>query len=191
MTLRFHLVTVSTSRAATATRVASPGDLTGAALAQRVHELGGVVAGAELVADDVATLQAIARRVAGGVDVLVFAGGTGVAPTDVTPEALAPVLDRELPGFGECMRAAGAGNPRVGVRAYLSRSFAGVLGGTLVLGLPGSPGGAVDSIDAVAPLLDHVVRLLRGQVRSCQDEVGADGEKTVDSGASSREAADR
>jgi molybdenum cofactor synthesis domain-containing protein len=159
-----HLVTVSSSRTAAA-------DRTGPALAAQVAQLGGTVTGTIVTPDDRETLQAEARRVAGTVDVLVLAGGTGVAPSDITPEALRPLLDRELPGLGELMRARGAANPKVGARAYLSRSFAGILQGTLVLGVPGSPGGATDSLAAVGELIPHVVQLCRGQVRDCQAEL--------------------
>jgi molybdenum cofactor synthesis domain-containing protein len=87
-------------------------------------------------------------------------GGTGLAPRDVTPEATRVVVDREIPGFGELMRAKGRDSTPL---ATLSRSMAGTRGRVLVVNLPGSPKGAVESLDAIVELVPHVLELLRGQ----------------------------
>jgi molybdopterin adenylyltransferase len=107
----------------------------------------------------------ISRRLAtladgGQVAAIFTTGGTGLAPRDVTPEATRVVVDREIPGFGELMRAKGRDSTPL---ATLSRSMAGTRGRVLVVNLPGSPKGAVESLDAIVELVPHVLELLRGQ----------------------------
>jgi molybdenum cofactor synthesis domain-containing protein len=93
-------------------------------------------------------------------DLVIATGGTGVSPRDRTPEAFRDVLDFEIPGLAERMRAeTGASFPA----AYLSRQVAGVAGATLCLALPGSPSGAVDCLRSVAGLLPHAIALARGE----------------------------
>jgi molybdenum cofactor synthesis domain-containing protein len=96
----------------------------------------------------------------GEVAVIFTIGGTGVALRDVTPEATRSVIEREIPGLGELMRSEGQ---KFTSRAVLSRGLAGVRGRTLIVNLPGSPKGAVESLDTVAKLIPHVVDLLEGR----------------------------
>lgn len=93
-------------------------------------------------------------------DLIVTTGGTGLGPHDVTPEAIGPLLDREVPGLGELMRFRGI---QVTDFAALSRSLAGVRNQTLILSLPGSPKGASESLIAVIKVLPHAVDLLHGR----------------------------
>ena len=95
----------------------------------------------------------------GGIDVVLSTGGTGVAPRDVTPEAVRTVANREIPGFGEVMRSRGREFTPL---ASLSRSGAYSRGKVLILTLPGSPRGAIQSLEAVADLIPHAVNLLHG-----------------------------
>jgi molybdenum cofactor synthesis domain-containing protein len=134
-------------------------DLSGPALEKRTVELGWTVAQRALVPDD-RTL--IAKTVANlsHFDLILTTGGTGLAPRDVTPEAIKMVADREVPGFGELMRAEGLKSTKF---APLSRGGAVTRGSALILMLPGSPRGAVESLEAVSHLIPHVVDLLHGR----------------------------
>jgi len=102
-------------------------------------------------------------------EVVITTGGTGLTPRDVTPEATRSVLDREAPGIAEAIRAeALAGFPR----AALSRGLAGVRGKTLIVNLPGSPGGVKDGLTVLERWLEHAVELVRGE-RTDHDAAGA------------------
>jgi molybdopterin adenylyltransferase len=100
------------------------------------------------------------------VSVVLTTGGTGVALRDVTPEATRSVIEREIPGLGELMRSEGR---KFTSKAVLSRGLAGVRGRTLIVNLPGSPKGAVESLDAIAKLIPHVVDLLEGRTAHDSD----------------------
>ncbi|WP_375000419.1 molybdenum cofactor biosynthesis protein B [Aeromicrobium sp. CTD01-1L150] len=104
--------------------------------------------------------EAIAAAVVDGVDVVLTTGGTGISPTDRTPDVTRGLLERELPGVAEALRAAGVAK---GVpTAALSRGLAGVAGRTLVVNLPGSRGGVKDGIEVLAGIVPHAVEQLRG-----------------------------
>ena len=137
-------------------------DQTGPDVAARLRELGWEVAHCGLVPDEREAIRAALEELAAraDLDAIFTAGGTGVAPRDVTPEATRAVIEREVPGLAELMRAEGLRHTR---RAVLSRAVAGTRGSKLILNLPGSPRGAVESLDAVADLLPHVVELLHGR----------------------------
>ena len=136
-------------------------DRTGPALRERCGALGWQMVNAQVIADDQSAIEARLVELADGevADVILTAGGTGIGPRDVTPEATAAVCARLLPGIGEVMREAGRHSTP---RAVLSRAVAGVRGKTLIVNLPGSPQGAVESLDAVAELLPHAVAVLHG-----------------------------
>ncbi|MGY1802074.1 molybdenum cofactor biosynthesis protein B [Blastococcus sp. SYSU D00922] len=136
-------------------------DRSGRALADGLVRLGFDVEGPHVRPDDAAEIEAVLRNaVDDGFDVVVTTGGTGLSPTDVTPEATRAVLEREAPGLAEAIRRYGAGN---GVpTAVLSRGLAGIAGRTLIVNLPGSTGGVKDGLAVLGPLLPHVVSQLRG-----------------------------
>src|SRR5258705_13383989 len=137
-------------------------DRSGPAVRERLEQLGWRVPVTEVIPD---VISEISERLAtlsdgGQVSAIFTTGGTGVAARDVTPEATRPVLDREIPGFGEGMRARGRESTPL---AALSRSLAGTRGQVLIVNLPGSPRGAVESLNAIVELVPHVLDLLRGQ----------------------------
>jgi molybdopterin adenylyltransferase len=151
------VVTISDSVAA-----GSRTDRSGPAVRERLEQLGWKVSVVEVIADEV---DEIGRRLAtladgGQVAAIFTTGGTGLAPRDVTPEATRAILDREIPGFGEVMRSKGREHTPL---ASLSRSLAGTRGRVLIVNLPGSPKGAVESLDAIVELAPHVLDLLQGQ----------------------------
>jgi molybdenum cofactor synthesis domain-containing protein len=140
----------------------SRSDRSGPAVRERLEQLGWSVSVMEAIPDETDEIsERLATLADGGQVAAIFTtGGTGVAPRDVTPEATRAVLEREIPGFGELMRSQGK---RVTPLAALSRSVAGTRGRVLIVNLPGSPKGAVESLDAIVELVPHVLELLGGK----------------------------
>jgi molybdopterin adenylyltransferase len=135
-------------------------DLSGPAVAQLLEKFHFSVAVREVVPDDSIKIQNLLIRLAREVRLIVTTGGTGIALRDVTPEATTAVCDRLLPGVAEKMRLEGMKKTPF---AALSRGVCGVRGQALILNLPGSPAGAVESLEAVANLLQHAIDLLSGK----------------------------
>ena len=136
-------------------------DRSGPELAERCRALGWQVVSTGAVSDDRDALEKRLTTIADSdsVDLVLTTGGTGIGPRDTTPEATTAVCQKILPGLGELMRAKGS---EKNSRAALSRAVAGVYKRALIVNLPGSPRGAVESLDAVADLLPHAVEVLRG-----------------------------
>ena len=155
MTLRAEVV-VASNRAAAGVY----DDTTGPLLVDFLAGLGFACSAPVVVPDGEPVGAAISAAVEGGARVVLTTGGTGLTPTDLTPEATRPLLDREVPGIAEAIRAYGVGK---GVpTAALSRGLAGVAGSCLVVNLPGSRGGVKDAIAVLEPLLVHAVEQVVG-----------------------------
>ncbi len=135
-------------------------DLSGPAVARALKEAGFRVTASKVVPDDSVQIQNALIHLVAGARLVVTTGGTGVAPRDVTPEATRAVCDRVLDGVAERMRIEGAKKTQF---AALSRGVCGVRGISLILNLPGSPSGAVESLRAVVGLFPHALDLLEGK----------------------------
>ncbi|MDE3135526.1 MAG: MogA/MoaB family molybdenum cofactor biosynthesis protein [Acidobacteriota bacterium] len=148
-------------------------DRSGQAIADHCAKRGWTVSSRAVLPDDAGQIAArlIDLADSGNFDLILTTGGTGLGPRDVTPEATMRAAERLVPGLGERMRAAGASaNPH----AILSRSQGACRGRTLILNLPGSPRGAVESFSVVADVLPHAIEILHG----AGHEPGEDSAKT-------------
>lgn len=155
MPLRAVVLTISDRCSA-----GSAEDRSGPAVIEQLPGFDAVLVHRETVPDDVERIRGVVRAWSARCDLLLTTGGTGIAPRDVTPEALQPLLERELPGFGEVMR----------LRAFerlpqsvLSRGGAGTIGAMLVVWLPGSPRAVQECLEWLAPAIRHGCRLLRDE----------------------------
>lgn len=151
------VITVSDSA-----REGTRADLSGPAVAARLREQGIHVVANMILPDERHQIaehlkDLCKRRVA---DAIFTTGGTGVTPRDNTPEATRDAIEKEIPGFAELMRAKGLASTPT---AALSRAVSGTRGGVLIVNLPGSPGGAVESLNAILELVPHVLDLINGR----------------------------
>lgn len=135
-------------------------DTGGPLIVEALAGLGFEVTGPVVVPDGEPVAEAIRQALASGARAVLTTGGTGLTPTDLTPEMTRPFLEREVPGVAEAIRAHGAAK---GVpTAALSRGLAGIAGNTLIVNLPGSRGGVKDGLAVVTPLLVHAVQQIVG-----------------------------
>jgi molybdopterin adenylyltransferase len=154
--MRVSILTISDSVTAGTSE-----DRSGPSVIERCRALGWRIVSSAVRADDRAAIELFLKEAADSndADVILTTGGTGLGPRDITPEATAAVVERMIPGFSEQMRAAGAEKTP---RAVLSRGAAGIRGKTIIINLPGSPKGAVESLDVIADLLPHAVSVVHG-----------------------------
>ena len=153
-------------------------DESGPAVSRRLVEAGFTVTMTEVIPDE---QHLIAKRIleiadSNSVRAIITTGGTGITERDVTPEAILKILDKELPGLGELMRSEGLKKTPL---AVLSRSTAGTRGRCFVAALPGSPKGAVESLDAILKLVPHILDLIDGNTNHEQTVPGNSGETTT------------
>ncbi len=134
-------------------------DRSGPEIVQRLPDMRGELAHQQIVPDEVEAIRAAVASCAKTCDIVLTTGGTGIAARDVTPEAITPLLDRTLPGFGEIMRSRAFEHQPTSV---LSRGGAGVCGRALVVWLPGSPAAVRECLTWLSPAIRHAAALLAG-----------------------------
>jgi len=142
-------------------------DLSGPVASEIVESMGYVVAHRGIIPDEVEEIQVGIRTQINRVSLIVTTGGTGIAERDVTPEALVPLFDKGLPGFGEIMRT---GSYEKTPLSIISRGGAGVVGRTLIVMLPGSPGAVRDGLALLGPAIRHVVKFLEDLPVDCEHD---------------------
>ena len=145
-------------------------DRSGPALETWLAERGVTVLHTEIVPDelDIIYVKLEGWADSGAFNLILTTGGTGVSPRDVTPDATRKIVEREIPGFGEVMRRTSMEKTP---HAMISRAIAGIRGRTLIINLPGSPGGAVENLAAVWPAVPHAVAKLQGDKSDCVPSV--------------------
>jgi molybdenum cofactor synthesis domain-containing protein len=135
-------------------------DKSGKTIVEKLKQLKISVSHQDVIADDLSTIREKVRQLSKDeFDLILLTGGTGLSPKDVTPDAIAPLLDREIPGIMEAARSYGQQRTPY---AMLSRGVAGFIKNTLVITLPGSPKGVAETIDAIFPYVLHVFRVKEG-----------------------------
>jgi molybdenum cofactor synthesis domain-containing protein len=143
-------------------------DVSGAVIREMIGSIGAAVVHYEILPDDRSRITETLKGLADGasVDLILTTGGTGVARRDVTPEATRDVIERELPGIAEAMRAESL---RKTPRAMISRAIAGIRGRTLIINLPGSPRAVRENLAVVLPALSHAIEKIQGDPSDCAD----------------------
>lgn len=139
-------------------------DESGPAIREMLGKIDAQVKHSEVMPDDKELIKKKLMEYSSQVDLILTTGGTGLSPRDVTPEATAEVVDRQVPGIAETMRAASLKKTQ---RAMLSRAIAGVRGNALIINLPGSPKAAVENLEAVLDVLPHAIEKIKGSTEEC------------------------
>lgn len=157
MTIRIGILTIS-DRSSRGER----DDVSGPVLVDAVNKMGWFAEMTAIVPDEVEIIESTLRQWADGynLQVILTTGGTGFTPRDVTPEATLAVIERETPGISEAIRSR---SMQITPHAMLSRAVSGIYHATLMINLPGSPKGAVEGFEIIAPILAHAVELITGE----------------------------
>lgn len=153
-------------------------DLSGEHLKQAVRDAGWELVESTVIPDDRKRIEALLRALCDEdrADVILTSGGTGLGPRDVTPEAMGAVIDRNVPGIAEAMRAYGMQKTPF---AMLSRSVAGARGKALIVSMPGNPKAVREGLEVILPVLPHAVEILRGQPSGPEDHPRFPHSRTV------------
>lgn len=152
--MKAAVITISDTRSA-----GRASDESGPAAQAALNSLGFDASHLVLVPDEANEIRALVQSLAGVFPLIVTSGGTGAGPRDVTPEAISPLFDKALPGFGEIMRV---GSFEKTPMSIISRGGAGVIGQCLVVMLPGSPRGVCECLDLVGPAIKHLMKAIQG-----------------------------
>ncbi|MEK6672673.1 MAG: MogA/MoaB family molybdenum cofactor biosynthesis protein [Nitrospirota bacterium] len=139
-------------------------DVSGPVIADMLHRIGAEVRYSEILPDEKELIKDKLVDYSGRVDLILTTGGTGLSPRDVTPDATLEVIDREIPGIAEVMRAEGM---KKTPRSMLSRAIAGVRGQTLIINLPGSPKAVKENLDVILGVIAHAVEKIKGDTSDC------------------------
>ncbi len=139
-------------------------DLSGPAIGEMLKPVGAEVKYYEMLPDEREVIKEKLIELSANVDLILTTGGTGLSPRDVTPEATIEVVDREIPGIAEAMRAEGM---KKTARSMLSRAVAGVRGKTLIVNLPGSPTAVKENLAAIIDVIPHAVEKIKGDAGEC------------------------
>ncbi len=139
-------------------------DLSGPAIGEMLKPIGAEVKYYEMLPDEREVIKEKLIELSANVDLILTTGGTGLSPRDVTPEATMEVVDREIPGIAEAMRAEGM---KKTARSMLSRAVAGVRGKTLIVNLPGSPTAVKENLAAIIDVIPHAVEKIKGDAGEC------------------------
>lgn len=141
-------------------------DQSGKLICEMVKDISGNVVTHEVIPDEQKIIEERLKHFADDlrVDLIVTTGGTGVTPRDITPEATRNVIEREIPGLAEVMRAEGC---KKTIRAAISRGLVGIRGGSLIINLPGSPKGVVESLGVILSTIPHVIEKMHGDEAEC------------------------
>jgi molybdopterin adenylyltransferase len=145
-------------------------DTGGPLIAELLRQIGVSTEHYEVIPDEKALIKEKLIGYSKSVDLIITTGGTGLAPRDVTPDATREVIDRQIPGIAEAMRAAGLAKTK---RAMLSRAVAGVRGQTLIINLPGSPKAIREGLEAVLEVIPHAIEKIKGDTAECAAPEGA------------------
>ena len=148
-------------------------DRSGPAIRELLPRIPAQEVASDIVPDEPDLIEQRLRELCGQAELVITTGGTGVAPRDVTPEATLRVIDRELPGFAEAMRAESF---RKTPFALVSRAVAGLAGSTLVINLPGSPKAVTECLEVVLPAIEHTILKAQGDPSECAPPVVQDRE---------------
>lgn len=141
-------------------------DESGKVIAELLHGIGAEVVDYKIVPDERDIISSNLKRMADelDIDLILTTGGTGFSPRDITPEATLDIIDRQVPGIPEAMRAKSL---EITSRAMLSRAISGIRNRTLIINLPGSPKGVQECLEVILPVLPHAIGILKGQTGEC------------------------